>query len=203
VAKNRSRNSKASKRKEEVARATWALLAKNGFEPTSMREIAHELGTTTGTLTHYFRNKEDMVEFTNEFMYNLLLQRLSEADAGPRKNKLWRSIRALLPVRKAHLDNHRVWLSFITSGFGKPTRRTRNRRILKDHVAQVRGIVDEDREARARTSRINATDETDLLVSLTQGLATLAAVDQKSFSPERVDHLAKVAFDLIVGKSPT
>ena len=53
--------------REQVARVTWQLLAKSGFESTSMREIAKELGTTTGTLTHYFRNKDDLVEFTNQY----------------------------------------------------------------------------------------------------------------------------------------
>lgn len=185
-------------RKEQVARVTWQLLAKNGFESTSMREIAKALGTTTGTLTHYFRNKEDMVEFTNQFMYELVVARLHDAAAGDRANRLWRSIRALLPVKKAHLDNHRVWLSFVTSGFGRPRLRNRNRRILAGHIGHIRGMVADDRTTRGRESGLDADDEAYLLICLTEGLSTLATVDRKSFSPERVSHLAKIGFDLIV-----
>ena len=166
-----------------------------------MREIAKALGTTTGTLTHYFRNKEDMVEFTNQFMHELVIRRLDDAAAGDTATRLWRSIRALLPVKKAHLDNHRVWLSFITSGFGRPRLRNRNRRILAGHIGHIRGIVADDRTARGRKSGLNTDDEADLLICLSEGLSTLAAVDRKSFSPDRVSQLAKIGFDLIVEKN--
>ena len=185
-----------------VARVTWRLLAKYGFESTSMREIAKELGTTTGTLTHYFRNKEDLVEFTNQFMYELVTERLTDAAGGTEENRLWRSIKALLPIRKAHLDNHRVWLSFITSGFGRPRLRSRNRKILAGHLGTIGGLVAADRAARGRNSGISAADETALLIALTEGLSTLAAVDRKTFSPERVSELAELAFDRIVGPAP-
>ncbi len=188
--------------REQVARVTWRLLAKYGFESTSMREIAKELGTTTGTLTHYFRNKDDLVEFTNQYMYELVSARLSGAELGGRETRLWRSVRALLPIRKAHLDNHRVWLSFITSGFGRARLRARNRKILEAHFRNIAGIVERDREARGRNSGISGVDETALLIALTEGLSTLAAVDAKAFSPQRVSELARIAFDRIVETPP-
>ena len=184
--------------REQVARVTWQLLARNGFESTSMREIAKELGTTTGTLTHYFRNKDDLVEFTNQYMYELVSVRLRDAAPGERDTKLWRSIRSLLPIRKAHLDNHRVWLSFITSGFGRARLRTRNRKLLAAHVRHIGRLVRADREARGRNSGISGEDETALLIALTEGLSTLAAVDPKAFSPDRVTELGRLAFDRIV-----
>lgn len=186
--------------REEVARVTWQLLARYGFESTSMREIASKLGTTTGTLTHHFRNKDELVEFTNAFMYELVAARLDEAAANAEGKRLWRSVEALLPTRKAHLDNHRVWLSFITSGFGRPRLRQRNRRLLAGHLRHFGSIVKADRAARNRQSGIPREDETALLVALTEGLSTLAAVDRKMFSPERVSELARVAFSRIVGE---
>ena len=184
--------------REQVARVTWQLLAKYGFESTSMREIAKELGTTTGTLTHYFRNKDDLVEFTNQYMYALVSARLRDAAPGEKGTRLWRSIRSLLPVRKAHLDNHRVWLSFITSGFGRARLRARNRKILAAHFRNIGGIVAADRDSRGRTSGISGEDETALLIALTEGFSTLAAVDPKTFSGQRVARLARIAFDRIV-----
>ena len=184
--------------REQVARVTWQLLARNGFESTSMREIAKELGTTTGTLTHYFRNKDDLVEFTNQYMYELVSARLRDAAPGERDTKLWRSIRSLLPIRKAHLDNHRVWLSFITSGFGRARLRARNRKLLAGHVRYIGRLVRADRDARGRTSGISGEDETALLIALTEGFSTLAAVDPKAFSPDRVTELGRLAFDRIV-----
>ena len=185
--------------REQVARVTWQLLARYGFESTSMREIASKLGTTTGTLTHYFRNKDELVEFTNAFMYELVTQRLDEAAASAEGNRLWRSVEALLPTRKAHVDNHRVWLSFITSGFGRARLRNRNRKLLAGHLRKIGSIVKADRAARHRQSELAEEEETALLIALTEGLSTLAAVDQKTFSPKRATELARLAFDRIVG----
>lgn len=186
--------------RERVARVTWQLLARYGFESTSMREIASKLGTTTGTLTHYFRNKDELVEFTNAFMYELVTARLADAADHAEGNRLWRSVQALLPTRKAHLDNHRVWLSFITSGFGRPRLRNRNRKLLAGHFRNIGSIVKADRAARSWHSGIASEDETALLIALTEGLSTLAAVDERTFSPERVRELARLAFNRIAGE---
>lgn len=52
----------SDERRQETVRATRRVIAREGFEKASMRAIARELGTTTGVLTHHFRNKEEILD---------------------------------------------------------------------------------------------------------------------------------------------
>tara|TARA_E500000331_G_scaffold318774_2_gene331039 strand:- start:1519 stop:2127 length:609 start_codon:yes stop_codon:yes gene_type:complete len=188
-------------KKEQVARVTWRLLAKNGYESASMREIAQALGTTTGTLTHYFRDKEDMIQYTYEYMYSFVRERVDSAHAeGPASSRLWRCIETLLPIKKPHLDNHKVWLSFITTSFGKISVKRRNKKAIQHHREILLELVENDRANRKQKPAMTSADETDLLICITEALATLAAIDEKTYSPERTRHLAKVAFEKIIGR---
>lgn len=49
-------------RRLTILRATRRVIAREGFDKASMRAIARELGTTTGVLTHHFRNKEEILD---------------------------------------------------------------------------------------------------------------------------------------------
>ncbi|MBT3983560.1 MAG: TetR/AcrR family transcriptional regulator [Bacteriovoracaceae bacterium] len=46
--------------KNEILRASVSLFARQGYIGLSMRSLALKLGMTTGTLYHYFKNKEDL-----------------------------------------------------------------------------------------------------------------------------------------------
>jgi AcrR family transcriptional regulator len=52
----------AEERRLETLRATRRVIAREGFDKASLRAIARELGTTTGVLTHHFRNKEEILD---------------------------------------------------------------------------------------------------------------------------------------------
>lgn len=52
----------SDERRLEALRATRRVIAREGFDKASMRAIARELGTTTGVLTHHFRNKEEILD---------------------------------------------------------------------------------------------------------------------------------------------
>jgi AcrR family transcriptional regulator len=55
---------KQDSRRRIVAEAALRVIARDGMEGASMRAIAHEIGQSTGVLTHYFRDKESLVLFT-------------------------------------------------------------------------------------------------------------------------------------------
>src|SRR5689334_21892522 len=54
---------RADTARQEVARATWAVVEREGLSGASMREIAREAGCTTGVLTHHFRDKDELMLF--------------------------------------------------------------------------------------------------------------------------------------------
>lgn len=55
-------------RRIEVAQAAWRVLVREELDCTSMRAIAQELGSFTGVVTHYFRDKEELILFALELL---------------------------------------------------------------------------------------------------------------------------------------
>ncbi|MBI1319986.1 MAG: TetR family transcriptional regulator [Candidatus Hydrogenedens sp.] len=74
----------------ELIGGSYALFARDGFHAVTMRQLAKELGVSTGTLYHYFENKSDL------FMQ--MFRHLVERDIGD----------ALAKVADAHTPIERV-----------------------------------------------------------------------------------------------
>ena len=47
--------------KERIMRASFKLFLENGYENTQIRQIAEESQSVTGSIYHFFRNKEDIL----------------------------------------------------------------------------------------------------------------------------------------------
>lgn len=48
-------------RKDVLARAVWALVARHGLEVVSMRSVAAQAGVSVGRLQYYFASKDDLL----------------------------------------------------------------------------------------------------------------------------------------------
>jgi AcrR family transcriptional regulator len=57
-----SRRQQAEERREQILDAAMRLFGQKGFQGTSIRDIAREVGITEGLIYHYFENKEQLLE---------------------------------------------------------------------------------------------------------------------------------------------
>ncbi|MEM1403220.1 MAG: TetR/AcrR family transcriptional regulator [Pseudomonadota bacterium] len=55
-------NANPRDRRDQIARATIGLIEEQGVQKASLRAIARRAGCTTGVLTHYYDNKDDLLE---------------------------------------------------------------------------------------------------------------------------------------------
>ena len=61
-------------RREEIARATWTVIQKYGVDGVRLRDIADQVGFTTGVFSHYFRDKGSLLRYA----FNLSFERINE-----------------------------------------------------------------------------------------------------------------------------
>ena len=52
-----------AERRQEVASAVLAVATRSGLANATLREVAREAGCTTGTVSHYFRDKHELLVF--------------------------------------------------------------------------------------------------------------------------------------------
>jgi AcrR family transcriptional regulator len=90
--------------RERIQSVALELFAEQGYEKTSLREIAERLGVTKAALYYHFKSKEDIVRsFTEDYVHELDALIAWGADQPPTAET-----RALLLARYSDIVSHRI-----------------------------------------------------------------------------------------------
>lgn len=65
-------------RREELIKTAVELFSRQGFNGTSIRDIARSRGISTANMYHHFKNKEDLFFASLEYLTRMLPERLEE-----------------------------------------------------------------------------------------------------------------------------
>ncbi|NET62016.1 MAG: TetR/AcrR family transcriptional regulator, partial [Symploca sp. SIO2E6] len=105
--------------RSKVARAALGLISREGLKGASLRAIARELDSTTGVLTHYFRNKEELLLFVLETIMTRLAEIMVQAAVDTQGlERLKVMMLAILPTTPELVTIWRVWLAFVGAALG-------------------------------------------------------------------------------------
>ena len=102
----------ADEKRAHIIDATWRVVAENGLDVATMRTIAAEAGCTTGMVTHYFSNKDEILEALVDQVARKSGQRLLEAIDGHVGMAAVRELMVhSLPLDAERGAHWRVWLA--------------------------------------------------------------------------------------------
>ena len=184
----------AEQRRSELTEATARVIARSGIEGATMREIAAEAGQTTGALTHYFTDRQELMLAT--FQASLAARRSARArraESSPIE-QLRASLEGALALDD---DRRRHWLVTLTActqatGDGQLAVAQRDAyREFRDHITRL------VRDAELATDPVDPTDTTDTddtddavttaerLIALVDGVAIQALFDPASWPAAR------------------
>ena len=83
-------------RREEVIAAVWRVIARDGLDSSTIRSIAKETGSSAGVLSHYFKDKDDILTFA---------LKLSHRRIRERQNRKLANLTGAEALRELVLDN--------------------------------------------------------------------------------------------------
>jgi AcrR family transcriptional regulator len=120
-------------RREVIGLAAAEVIATRGLDQLTLRDLAAELGVTTGVLTHYFPSKDAVVAYTKELVFDLRFERARQAADGPAGiERLHAVVAEMLPVDQERRTGWRVLVAFHGSAVGSATmRRAHDRRMRR------------------------------------------------------------------------
>lgn len=175
------------RRREEMAEATWRVIERVGLAGASVREIAREAGFTTGVLSHYFRDKRELVVFA----YGLLVDRqAARVRATAASSGIVDALAELLPLDDERRAEAMVWHILSTAGLGEPglgeqlsLRCERARDTIRPVLREALGTSDEP-------------------LVLADGIAVNALLDPDRYPPERQVTMLRDALERLGAASP-
>jgi AcrR family transcriptional regulator len=104
-------------RREEIADAVWRVIEREGLEGASLRDIAREAGHTTGVISHYFRDKRELLAFAFQLVVERSAARIARAI---REDGVYEALAELLPLDEERRREATVWLVLMAASLSDP-----------------------------------------------------------------------------------
>lgn len=123
---------KRRNKREEVLQRAAELIARQGFDGTSMRDIANAVGMLPGSLYYHFPSKEDMLIAIHERVVTEMTERVTTALTGV--DDPWERLEEASVAHLIGLMETGNMVSIISPNF--PSDREELNRVLKSHRRQ-------------------------------------------------------------------
>jgi AcrR family transcriptional regulator len=114
-------------RRTQILRAARTCIVSQGYERVTVRDVAETAGVSTGTIVHYFGDKDTMLEaaLLDKVQDTGIAFRAALSGAQTAWERLERLVTASLPETEEVRDEWRLWLTF----WGEVTRNERLRTV--------------------------------------------------------------------------
>jgi AcrR family transcriptional regulator len=179
-------------RRMEVARGAARVLARDGLARASMRAIADELGCTVGVLTHYFRDKDQLLLFVHQYVVGEIFgDALAAARSLPAPQRIEAILMNALPDNPERLERWKTWIALlgptIRRGTLLPVEESENQRFLDElekelKAAQSCGLLRDG---------VDPTGEPRAIMSFLDGIAVDTVLHPTLYPPATQRWLAR------------
>jgi len=184
-------------------RAVVECVAEDGIEGATMRRVAERAGVSTGMVTYYFRNKEDLIDATIAAAARELGERV-EAMVGhdygiERLDKAAELV--LVDPEESGFPPIGFWMAFWSAATHKPHLRERFVQALSHNSESYRRSIDS--AAAASGGAVDAELAAQLLSALVRGLRIDSGLAPESLSPERAVEVYRYCLLMLFGERPS
>lgn len=109
--------------------AVWRIIAVDGLERASLREVADEAGLAVGSVRHYFAGSDELLAFSFAAVIDSIVARLEAALPGPQDHPrpsaegraaVLTLLGELLPLDEQRAVEACVWMAFRNAARIKP-----------------------------------------------------------------------------------
>ncbi|MFB9259399.1 TetR/AcrR family transcriptional regulator [Dietzia aerolata] len=168
--------------RREIASAACALVAEGGLDSVSMRRIAKHLGATTGYISHYYADKEDLLEAA-------LRTALTDLTAGsePLSTNLEEWIDNAVRTLPHNVDSQRFWrilTAFQAASLNNPRLAEILHVYVVEQISALTGHLTGKVGTDAPEDEVTALARS--LFALVSGLGTTSTITPDAFTPEQL-----------------
>jgi AcrR family transcriptional regulator len=174
-------------RRARIANAAWRVISRLGIEAASLQAIAAELGSTTGTVSHYFRAKDAIVSFAFETKTAELFGEIGRAveREQPGLARLRIALARMAPVLTAsRATSGPATLSYWGLAVSQPAFAKLHRKSYGQWQTLVQRFLQEAIATGQAPGTLDVTAEASLLMTFVDGLVVGAVLEPRRVSPK-------------------
>lgn len=186
-------------RRAQILQAARTCIVALGYERVTVRDVAKEAGVSTGTLVHYFGDKEKVLEaaLLAKVQETGIAFRAALTGAQSAWEKIERLVTASVPETDEVRDEWRLWLTF----WGEVTRNERLRTMSKKQhqrwtrfLARIIAEGSTSGEFAAVDPEITAIQ----MAALIDGLAIQTTLQNPALPPEKMRQICLAALQRLL-----
>jgi len=197
----RAKGDYAAKR-ADVAAATWRVIGREGLAGASLRRIAAELDSTTGILSHYFRDKDELILFAMEELYDWFLASMAETAAGESDPvaALKAAVTGALPLDERRYEAWRIVFAFMSHSQGREKLRMRYRLLYGKLIDLIASLIRNVQKAGGISADRDPVAEARRLVAITDGVGFSVilypeGIPRAQLAPTVIEYIEKVVLN--------
>ena len=135
-------------RRLELVDATWRIIARQGLESATMREIATEAGFANGALKPYFPTKDTLLEFAFSHVFNRTNQRIARVTEGKSGIEALRAFcLEVLPLDEERVNEAKIVIPFWQKAINDRRKAAIHQESMDEWLASIRRFLAEARDA--------------------------------------------------------
>jgi AcrR family transcriptional regulator len=143
-------------RRLELVDATWRIIARQGLESATMREIAMEAGFANGALKPYFPTKDTLLEFAFSHVFNRTNQRIAEVTAGKTGLAALRAFcLEVLPLDEERVNEARIVVPFWQKAINDRQKAAIHQESMDEWHTAIRRFLAEARDSGAVSADVD------------------------------------------------
>lgn len=181
-------------RKAEITKAVLKSIGKNGLANTTIRGIVREGGFSSGTLAHYFSNKDDLIDFAFQAVAEDTYARIEKRAAlcTSAVDKVRVVIEELVPSPEGEIDSI-ISLSFWSAVPYDAKLKSKFHEVYEATRTQIREYITEGVANKEIKLQGELEDEVDFIVAISDGLLVSFLLDPTRFPGEKHSRLITAA----------
>lgn len=172
------------RRRAEIVAATWRIIATEGIERATMREIAAEAGLANGAIKPYFASKDDLLAAAFEHVFNRTNERIAVRTSDMRGiPALVALCHEVLPLDAERVNEARIVIAFWQTAMSDPAKVRFHDEALNQWRGALLGYLTQARELGQIATSLDDAAIVEQLLTLMIGAQVLAALGNHTAVP--------------------
>ena len=183
-------------RRQLVIAVARRLVASKGLDALSMRAVATRAGYSTSIVTHYFRDKNDLIRSIYIDAATRSRQRLMAALAE-REERLRRGLQAMLPVDEGSRRDWKIYFAYMGSSVAASP-------LTKAHAKWMSGTLDllgqaiaEEIVSGALPQSLDSGTQAQRLLNFVTGIGIMATINRTEWPAARIEECLRQELEFL------